>query len=259
MDTLTIVALGLLLGIRHAVDPDHVVAISTIATRASFRSSAMIGSLWGIGHTLTLLAVGGSLVVMRSQLSARTALAMEFGVAVMLIALGVITLINASRTDPFPPPAARPVVVGMVHGMAGSAAVALVVWRSQATNIGKAPVVISAQNPPTPSAPVESSATAAPPVTVTVNRTTPQRPVRAQQVRARRVATSEPDVIVPADQRLALVALLASMKRGTQVPGEVVQVLDSEGRMPVASAITVSPITIELLGPPPGGGSRERQ
>ena len=137
MDTLTIVALGLLLGIRHAVDPDHVVAISTIATRASFRSSAMIGSLWGIGHTLTLLAVGGSLVVMRSQLSARTALAMEFGVAVMLIALGVITLINASRTDPFPPPAARPVVVGMVHGMAGSAAVALVVLATiSSTTVG---------------------------------------------------------------------------------------------------------------------------
>jgi high-affinity nickel-transport protein len=129
MDNLTIVALGFLLGIRHALDPDHVVAISTIATRApSFRSSAMIGSLWGMGHTLTLLAVGGSLVVMRSQLSARTALAMEFGVAVMLIALGVITLASASRTDPLPPTtAARPVVVGMVHGMAGSAAIALLV------------------------------------------------------------------------------------------------------------------------------------
>ena len=129
MGTLTIVALGFLLGVRHAVDPDHVVAISTIATRtASFRRSAVVGALWGVGHTLTLLAVGGGLVVMRSQLSDQTTLAMEFGVAIMLVILGVITLANARRTDPIPPaPAARPLFIGMVHGMAGSAAIALLV------------------------------------------------------------------------------------------------------------------------------------
>ena len=129
MGTLTIIALGFLLGMRHAVDPDHVVAISTIATRSvSLRRSATVGALWGIGHTLTLLTVGGTLVVMRSQLTARTALAMEFVVALMLIALGVSTLASLHRTGSLPrTTAARPVLVGMVHGMAGSAAIALLV------------------------------------------------------------------------------------------------------------------------------------
>lgn len=137
MGTLTIVALGFLLGIRHAVDPDHVVAISTIATRTpSFWRSAMVGALWGMGHTLTLLAVGGALIVMRSQLSERTALAMELGVALMLMTLGVVTLAHARRIDPLPPPpASRPVFVGMVHGLAGSAAIALVVLATISTTV----------------------------------------------------------------------------------------------------------------------------
>jgi hypothetical protein len=128
MGTLTILTLGFLLGIRHAVDPDHVVAVGTMATRtASLRSSAMVGALWGLGHTVTLLGVGGVIVVWRSALAPRMALAMEFGVALMLITLGVMNLLMARGADPRPPTAARPVAVGMVHGMAGSAAIAILV------------------------------------------------------------------------------------------------------------------------------------
>jgi high-affinity nickel-transport protein len=120
--------LGLLLGVRHALDPDHVVAIGTIATRApSLRRSLSVGALWGLGHSLTILSVGGAIVLLRATVTPRTGLAMEFGVALMLIALGLVNLHNARQPEPPPPSRTRPFVVGMVHGMAGSAAIALLV------------------------------------------------------------------------------------------------------------------------------------
>jgi len=126
--TVTLILLGVLLGIRHAVDADHVVAIGTIATRSSsIRQSATLGALWGVGHTLTVMLVGGAIVLSRMALSPRVALAMEFGVAIMLIILGLLNLAGARRADPPAFSCARPLVVGMVHGMAGSAAIALLV------------------------------------------------------------------------------------------------------------------------------------
>jgi len=125
---LSIAILGFLLGVRHAVDPDHVVAVGTIATRVpTFRRAAMIGAMWGAGHTLTIMAVGGTIVLMRVAISPRVGLAMEFAVAIMLILLGLLNLANARHTHAPAPSAARPLVVGMVHGLAGSAAVALLV------------------------------------------------------------------------------------------------------------------------------------
>jgi high-affinity nickel-transport protein len=125
---LSIAVLGFLLGVRHAVDPDHVVAVSTIATRStSFRRAAGVGALWGVGHTLTIVAVGGAIVFLRVAISPRVGLAMEFSVALMLILLGFQNLASARSADAPAPSAARPFVVGMVHGMAGSAAIALIV------------------------------------------------------------------------------------------------------------------------------------
>lgn len=125
---LSIAFLGFLLGVRHAVDPDHVVAMSTIATRATtFRRAAGLGAMWGIGHTLTILLVGGTIVLLRVAISPRIGLAMEFSVALMLILLGFQNVWRARGTDAPAPSSARPFVVGMVHGMAGSAAVVLLV------------------------------------------------------------------------------------------------------------------------------------
>jgi high-affinity nickel-transport protein len=125
---LSVAVLGFLLGVRHAVDPDHVVAVGTIATRASsFRRAAAIGVLWGTGHTFTILAVGGTIILARIVISPRVGLAMEFAVAMMLILLGLINLANSRHETPPAPGAARPLLVGMVHGLAGSAAVALLV------------------------------------------------------------------------------------------------------------------------------------
>ena len=124
----TIALLGFLLGIRHAVDPDHVVAVGTIATRtSSFRRAAAVGALWGIGHTLTILLVGGGIIALRVAISPRIGLAMEFAVAIMLILLGLQNLATARRDEAREPSSTRPFVVGMVHGMAGSAAIVLLI------------------------------------------------------------------------------------------------------------------------------------
>lgn len=128
LSALSIGTLGFLLGVRHAVDPDHVVAVGTIATHhTSFRRAAAIGALWGFGHTVTILAVGGTIILLRVAISPRVGLAMEFAVALMLIALGLVNVANARHREVQPPSAARPLAVGMVHGLAGSAAVALLV------------------------------------------------------------------------------------------------------------------------------------
>src|SRR5207237_6041263 len=90
---LTIVAIGFFLGMRHATDPDHVIAVSTIVSREhSIKRSALIGIAWGIGHTVTILIVGSAMILFRITLPNRTGLAMELAVAVMLILLGIRNL-----------------------------------------------------------------------------------------------------------------------------------------------------------------------
>jgi ABC-type nickel/cobalt efflux system permease component RcnA len=90
--------LGFLLGIRHATDADHVVAVATIVSRQrALRGSAVIGAFWGIGHTLTVLAVGGAIILFGVVVPPRLGLAMEFAVGLMLVALGVLTLTGTGR------------------------------------------------------------------------------------------------------------------------------------------------------------------
>jgi ABC-type nickel/cobalt efflux system permease component RcnA len=149
----TVILLGLFLGMRHSTDADHVVAVSTIVSRQkSIKSSATIGLLWGLGHTLTIFLVGTAIIIFGVVIPPRLGLSMEFCVALMLILLGVLNLTGVLRwiTERFTPMKAspatsqelfldrtigklglyqtiRPLVVGLVHGLAGSAAVALLV------------------------------------------------------------------------------------------------------------------------------------
>jgi ABC-type nickel/cobalt efflux system permease component RcnA len=172
----TVILLGLFLGMRHSTDPDHVVAVSTIVSRqGSIRSSATIGLLWGLGHTLTIFLVGSAIIIFGVVIPPRLGLSMEFCVALMLILLGVLNLTGVMRwiTDRLTPlkgvspksqrvhsldrisenpgktsrkvpgrielildrtirklglyQTVRPLVIGLVHGLAGSAAVALLV------------------------------------------------------------------------------------------------------------------------------------
>jgi high-affinity nickel-transport protein len=133
VSALSAAALGFLLGLKHATDADHVVAITTIVSREkSFGRAAWIGGLWGIGHSLTVFLVGGALVVFRISMPPRVGLTLEFGVALMLIVLGFNNLrpgAAAPHTHDVPLKfnSARPVVIGVVHGLAGSAAAALLV------------------------------------------------------------------------------------------------------------------------------------
>jgi hypothetical protein len=123
-----LVGLGLLLGVRHALDPDHVIAVGTISVRTpSLRRSVGIGALWGLGHTLTILLLGGAMIILRVAISPRAGLAMEFAVALMLMTLGILNLLNARHPEPAAPSPIRPFIIGMVHGTAGSAAIALLI------------------------------------------------------------------------------------------------------------------------------------
>ena len=129
---LTLVLLGFLLGVRHAADPDHVIAVTAIVSRQkSLLRASLVGALWGLGHTVTLLAAGGAIIAFRVVVPARLGLALEFVVAVMLVVLGIWTLRFRSGDDTrATAPLSmgfRPLVVGVVHGLAGSAAVALLV------------------------------------------------------------------------------------------------------------------------------------
>ena len=133
-DPLTAILLGALLGLRHATDADHVVAVTAIVSRErSLLRAARVGALWGIGHTLTLLAVGGAIITFRFVIPPRVGLGLEFGVALMLILLGFTNLREQAaggRGQGAVNDAAaslRPFLVGLVHGLAGSAAVALLV------------------------------------------------------------------------------------------------------------------------------------
>ena len=176
----SIIVLGFFLGMRHATDADHVVAVTTIVSRQrSIKSAAAIGALWGLGHTVTIFLVGSAIVLFGWVVPSRVGLAMELSVGLMLILLGVLNLSGMLRwlTQTFTPSTSsnhdhihahgdyihshphshsperhghgetatpvgwldrtfgglglyqlvRPLAVGVVHGLAGSAAIALLV------------------------------------------------------------------------------------------------------------------------------------
>lgn len=155
--------LGLILGMRHSTDADHVVAISTIVSKQrSIRGAAFIGSVWGLGHTITIFIVGALIILFNVKIPPRIGLSMEFCVAIMLVLLGILNLTGVMQRftsrwtrkpvdallEPTGPSTSsglrgrlragtvgrfgvyqflRPLVIGLVHGLAGSAAVALLV------------------------------------------------------------------------------------------------------------------------------------
>lgn len=145
---LSVLLLGFVLGMRHATDADHVVAVSAIASRErSVRSALLVGVSWGLGHAVTVLVVGGAIVVLGIVIPPRVGLGMELSVAFVLIALGLVNVwgtlkeirrvahahVSAPTDEPtrsVPAGLLRSVGVGVVHGLAGSAAVALLVLAS---------------------------------------------------------------------------------------------------------------------------------
>ena len=177
---LSIIAIGFFLGMRHATDPDHVIAVTTIVSRqGSVKNAALIGVLWGVGHTITIFIVGAAIILFGLAIPPRVGLTMELSVGLMLILLGLLNLSGIIRwiTEKWTPSlkpvhshphvhgdyvhnhphghapeihshaedatpvswmdrtfgsiglynVLRPLAVGLVHGLAGSAAVALLV------------------------------------------------------------------------------------------------------------------------------------
>ncbi len=97
---ISVLGLGFVLGLKHALDADHLIAVSTIVSeRKGFLSSSIVGALWGIGHTLSLLLVGCLVIALQFQIPERVALAMEFAVAAMLIILGLNVLWKLYRGE----------------------------------------------------------------------------------------------------------------------------------------------------------------
>ena len=110
---LAILVIGFFLGMRHATDPDHVIAVSTIVTRErSLSKAALIGALWGVGHTLTILVVGAAIILFNLAIPPRVGLTMELAVGLMLILLGVLNLAGVTKwlSEKFSP--AHPHVTG---------------------------------------------------------------------------------------------------------------------------------------------------
>lgn len=98
---LSILALGFFLGMRHATDPDHVIAVSTIVSRQrNIRKSALVGVFWGIGHTVTIFVVGAAIILFGLVIPPRLGLSMELSVALMLVLLGVMNLLGFMRSVP---------------------------------------------------------------------------------------------------------------------------------------------------------------
>jgi high-affinity nickel-transport protein len=126
---LTAIGLGLLLGIRHAADPDHLVAVSAIAAGGGGRArSARVGLVWGLGHAATVLVLGGALVALGLQVPARLGLGLEGLVGAVLIALGISNLRRrptARDHAPLPRSLRRSFWVGAVHGLAGTGGLAV--------------------------------------------------------------------------------------------------------------------------------------
>jgi high-affinity nickel-transport protein len=98
LNVVSFLFLGFFLGMRHATDADHVVAIATIVSRErTLAGSALIGAAWGVGHTITVMAVGTAIIVFGVVIPPRVGLSMEFAVGIMLALLGVLTLTGMGR------------------------------------------------------------------------------------------------------------------------------------------------------------------
>lgn len=167
VSAISLLGFGFLLGLKHATEADHLAAVSTIVSdRKSIWSASLVGGLWGIGHTASLFAAGVAVIVLHFEISERLAKGLEFCVALMLVVLGLDTLRKLARggqlhmhvhrhggrlhahphvhdashahqsikehsgerhTDHGTAIGPRPLIVGMIHGLAGSGALMLLV------------------------------------------------------------------------------------------------------------------------------------
>jgi high-affinity nickel permease len=157
MESLTLLGVGFLLGMRHALDTDHLAAVSTVlAERPSLLASGAVGLWWGIGHTMTLLLIGSVVLAWGLHIPPQLEMIAESGVALLLIILGGTLAgklyrerwhVHSHHHDDgerhvhfhshqrqqghahrhWMVDSIRPLCIGMAHGLAGSAALMLMI------------------------------------------------------------------------------------------------------------------------------------
>lgn len=154
IEIMTSSGFGSLLGVRHALEPDHLAAVTTLVSRErSSVKAALLGVAWGVGHTMTLVLVGAVLVMLRAKMPAAISDVFEFVVALMLVTLGMRAIAQAARQGSDGPTrlhrhgqivhshagvpahvhigtwtfARQPLLVGAIHGLAGSGALTALV------------------------------------------------------------------------------------------------------------------------------------
>ncbi|MEJ7624016.1 MAG: hypothetical protein WKF34_08470 [Pyrinomonadaceae bacterium] len=183
VSTAAVLSLSFLYGLQHATDADHLAAVSTIVSeRKSVWASAFVGALWGLGHTISLFVAGVLVLLLGTQISENTERWLEFGVGVMLVLLGLNVVrrvisgdghahvhkhaghvhshshdhdhvydhdhqdqAQADPTHPVPEKRFNPraLIIGMIHGLAGSAGLMLLMLPTiESTAVGLLYIVI---------------------------------------------------------------------------------------------------------------------
>ncbi|MCR2821575.1 sulfite exporter TauE/SafE family protein [Lederbergia panacisoli] len=135
---LSILSIGFVLGVKHAIEPDHVIAVSTIASRSKkLWQATLAGVFWGIGHTATLFIIGIILILIKNDISDKWAMSLEFLVGIMLVYLGIASILsykkgahvhrsfNKEESARNSLSYYKSLFIGLVHGLAGSAAMIL--------------------------------------------------------------------------------------------------------------------------------------
>ncbi|HKX83576.1 MAG TPA: sulfite exporter TauE/SafE family protein [Pyrinomonadaceae bacterium] len=152
--TLAVLGIGFLLGLQHAIEADHLAAVSTIVSeKKSLATASIVGGLWGVGHTISLFVVGALVILLKLQISEVVEARLEAIVGVMLVLLGLNALrklfnshvhahvhnhgerehvhfhthAGESAPESHHRFSVRSILIGMVHGLAGSAALMLLI------------------------------------------------------------------------------------------------------------------------------------
>jgi nickel/cobalt transporter (NicO) family protein len=128
-------ALGAVLGVRHALEPDHLAAITAMTSGTDGpRAAARTGAAWGLGHAIAVVVLGGALIALGVKVPVRVAIGLEVAVALMLIVLGAHAL--RTRRTASATPHGRSTLVGFIHGASGTAAITVIC----ATTFRSAPI-----------------------------------------------------------------------------------------------------------------------
>ncbi|WP_337102170.1 urease accessory protein UreH [Paenibacillus sp. YIM B09110] len=131
MSLFSALMVGFILGIKHSIEPDHIIAVSTMVGKSKkLWRSTLTGVFWGVGHTATLFVVGMVLVLLKGDLPEKWAMSLEFLVGIMLVYLGVKSLIVKKGLVSKSPNEVKGslwkvTIIGFIHGLAGSAAMVI--------------------------------------------------------------------------------------------------------------------------------------